>query len=572
MEVYRMNSVFLIIFSLFTFSASVLYLYLFSRKQEKFMRYWGFSWIAYSFSLLFLLLFLNTGYDIFMELRKITDMFNLLLLLFGSYSFVHIRIPTYWYRFSLYMLLLALICIIYDFDLLSFYLPISTYQLIVTVFICYNIWKYWNIVMKERIAATVVFFTWGAIKSILSIVEIFSDMSDLYTVELLMSNLLNFCILIIYIMYTQKEGGIASDLYNDLIENSKDVVFFYKVRPYRAFDYISPSVETITGFPQASFYDDPDMFMKLTDDRSRDNMEVIFYGKAPEDESFVFEMTRANDEKFWGEFSFTLINGDDGMPDAVEGTFRDITKIKTAQLEHINATRSRNTLLSYISHELRTPITSIAGFLTALSDGTMNSEEEKQEAMDIITSKTMTLKKLVDDLDQLTKLETHQFDFDFMAYTAGDITEMLINSHSSDIRNSGFDLSIDCDLRDLHRYWIIADRGRIAQVFSNLVTNAMKYSGEKKEISFHFSIDEPKDNFVAAVSDSGIGIKENQLAHIFDRFYRADTENSRKVEGRGLGLTLCKEIINAHQGDIFAESTYGHGSTFTFIIPLYKEA
>ena len=105
----------LVFIALFTFAASTLYFYIFSRKQEKFMQYWGFSWIAYSMSLLCLLCFFASPNDLFLELRKVVDMFNLLLLLFGSYSYTHIKVPTYWYRFSLYLLLLAVICMIYSF-------------------------------------------------------------------------------------------------------------------------------------------------------------------------------------------------------------------------------------------------------------------------------------------------------------------------------------------------------------------------------------------------------------------------------------------------------------------------
>ena len=198
-----MNFSFIIIFSIFIFATSILYFYLFSRKQERFMQFWGFAWVAYSLSLLCLLCFMNTDNQFYMKMRKVIDMFNMLLLLFGSYSFVHIRIPTYWYRFSLYLLLLALICIYYDFDLLSFYLPISTYQLIVTIFICYNIYKLWHIARGEKIIATIIFFIWGFSKAAFSIAEVFADIDSLYITEILLSNLLNFCILMIYVMYTQ---------------------------------------------------------------------------------------------------------------------------------------------------------------------------------------------------------------------------------------------------------------------------------------------------------------------------------------------------------------------------------
>ena len=120
-----MDSVWITVFAALTLVVSTLYFYMFSRNKEKFMQFWGFSWIAYSCSLLCLLCYLNTHSDVFLELRKVIDMFNLIFLLFGSYSFMHVRIPDYWYRFSLYLILLALLCVVYDLDLLSFYLPIS---------------------------------------------------------------------------------------------------------------------------------------------------------------------------------------------------------------------------------------------------------------------------------------------------------------------------------------------------------------------------------------------------------------------------------------------------------------
>ena len=133
-------------------------------------------------------------------------------------------------------------------------------------------------------------------------------------------------------------------------------------------------------------------------------------------------------------------------------------------------------LLSYISHELRTPITSIAGYLTAISDGTISSREEKHEAMEIITAKTLILKKLVDDLGQLSKMQTHQFTFDFTLCTITDAADLLITSNIGDARAAGFEISIDYDEITLSHYWAVLDLDRINQVFSNLITNAIKYS------------------------------------------------------------------------------------------------
>ena len=569
-----MNFTWLLIFAILTFLISTMYFYMFSRKQEKFMQYWGFSWVAYSCSLLCLVLYFSEPLEIFLEIRKVIDMFNLLLLLFGTYSFMHVKTPAYWYRFSLYMLLLAVICMVYRFDLLSFYLPISIYQIIITIFICYNVFRKWNVAKGERIIAVLVFLTWGFGKSLLSIAEIFISLEyNLYITELMLSNIVNFCILTIYVVYTRSENDLVDSLYKTVVENSKDAFFYYKLQPYNAFQYVSPSIEDFTGFTPSSFYSNPQFYLHMVSDDQVEEITDIFNPKEAYSELHTIELCRKSGEKFWGEFSCTVLNDEHGEPIALEGTLRDVTKLKTAEMEQLEATRGRNMLLSYISHELRTPITSIAGYLTALSDGTMSSDKEKAEAMDIITSKTLTLKKLVDELDQLTKIETHQFTFNFESYTAAEATAMMISCSVSDARSAGFDVYIDYDANLLSDHWIIIDADRINQVFSNLVNNSIKYSMNTKKLWLDFEIDDNEENFMVSVKDSGIGIKDQHISHIFDRFYRADVKDNtlHTIEGRGLGLTLCKEIINAHQGEIFAESTYGTGSTFTFIIPIFKE-
>ena len=567
----------LICIALFTFAVSALYFYIFFRKQEKFMQYWGFSWIVYSMSLLCLLCFFTSYNDIFLELRKVVDMFNLLLLLFGSYSYTHLKVPTYWYRFSLYLLLLAVICMVYSFDLLSFYLPISVYQLIITGFLCYNIiWKKWNLIIGERIVAALIFFLWGAMKSAGSICEVLMPVAaSYYVTEILMSDLVNFCIMAIYVAYTRRESRLASDLYRTVVDNSRDVIFYYKLQPYEAFEYISPSIREVTGYPQSAFYNDPGMFLRLVDSTHEEEIRDLFTAKSPARDHIVIEMVGKDGEAFWGEFTCTIIRSQEvEEPVALEGSFRDITTIKTAELDQIHAARSRNMFLSYISHELRTPITSIAGYLTAISDGTVDGEEDKQEAMEIITSKTLVLKKLVDDLDQLSKMQTHQFTFDFTLCIIPDAADFLITGNLGDARSAGFEVSVDYDEVALAHHWIVADLDRINQVFSNLITNAIKYSDKRKELHITFKVDDTAENFIISVADRGMGIRESQLIHVFDQFYRAENnqkDGKNRTEGRGLGLTLCREIMLAHQGDIYAESTFGEGSTFTVIIPLYKE-
>lgn len=569
-----MDFTWMLILAILTFTLSIFYFFLFSRRQERFMQFWGFSWVAYSCSLLCLLLYFSEPAPLFLELRKVIDMFNLLLLLFGTYSFIHIKTPTYWYRFSLYMVLLAFICILYNFDLLSFYLPISIYQIIITLFICFNIFKKWNVSQKEKAISIIVFLTWGIGKSTLSIIEIFIDLDyNLYIIELMLSNIVNFCTLTIYIVYTRSNRILVDNLYKTVVENSRDAIIYYTLMPHRSFRYISPSIEDLTGFPVTSFYSDPKFYLNMVTGNQIDEIDEIFQHAQSSSEPHTMELSKKDGEKFWGEFKCTPIYDKYGNPEAVQITLRDVTKLKTAEMEQLNSTRSRNMLLSYISHELRTPITSIAGYLAAINDGVMDSPQERKEAMDIITNKTLTLKKLIDDLDQLTKLETNQFTFDFSAYTAADSVEYMLDGNLNDARSSGFSVDVRCDMDELKKHWIIIDIDRIKQVFNNLVTNSIKYSGSNKNMIFLFEIDNNNENFIVSVKDSGIGISDRHISHIFDRFYRVSRNDTGldNIEGRGLGLTICKEIITAHQGEIYAESVYGEGSTFTFYIPLFKE-
>ncbi len=562
----------LLFFAIFSFAISISYFYMFSHKQETVLQFWGFSWIAYSVSLLCLVFFLNHQNIMLLELRKVIDMFNLLLLLFGTYAFVHIKIPAYWYRFSLYLVLLAIICIIYGFDLYAFYWPISVYQIIVTAFTIYIIARYWKISKTEKVISLLVFLIWGVGKTVLSFTAISSILSgNAYVIEIILSNIVNFCILTLYIKQMGDKASLADALYQTVVNNAKDAIFYFKIRPYEAFEYVSPSVGTLTGYQPSDFYSNPRIYVQLVADNYFDIIEDAFHGNISHTDRHIIPFIRKNGETFWGEINFTVLKDEKDEPIAVEGILRDISMLKYAELTQISEKENRDKQLSYISHELRTPVTLIAGYLTAIEDGTLSSEAERSEAMKIITAKTMLLKTLIDDLEQLSRLETHQFTFDFTTYTITDLTDSLIKENHADIEASGFEVEFIFDAAKLQKHWIIADQNRINQVFSNIIVNALKYSADHKKIIVTFDLDYSEENFVVSVRDYGIGIPPDKLPYIFNRFYR-DNNNAPTIHGRGLGLTICKEIIIAHGGKIAAVSNPDFiGSKFTFTIPLYKE-
>ncbi len=552
------------------FVLAIIYICSFIKKKDRFMITCGAAWIAYGIGVLCCVFFLYQGAEEFLIVRKVMDMGNIVILLLASYSFMHVSPPQYWYRFSLYLMILAVADIIYKFSLLSFYLPISLYQFVISLFLCYNIAKKWNglAFTKNLILGTC--FLWGAGKAAFSIFEAATGEVKVFLVlEIILFISINFSILITYLERRRDTAHIEGNLYQRVIENSKDAIFYYKIRPYKAYEYISPAVESLLGYSPAEFYNNPDLLREIAEQEYMDEMTYFLQEDDDRYKVISAELYTKEGKKLWVEIGCTALRDSNGEIEAIQGSIRDITEIKSAEVELINLTRSRNMLFTYVSHELRTPITSIVGYMTAINDGVFATEEEKAEAMDIISQKISTLKKLIDDLDQLSKLETHQFNFDFQAFNTSELTEMLISTNIGDVRSKGFNIEVKTDLRSLEAYWIIADDERINQVFVNLLSNAMKYSDERKKLMVSFSVDEAKTNYVVSVTDSGTGIKTEDIPFLFDRFYRA--EYNRNREGRGLGLTLCKEIIEKHQGTIFVESEYGKGSTFTFIIPLHKE-
>lgn len=559
-------------FIILTLFMSFVYFYMFARRQELYVRYWGFCWIVYSLSLLFLILSINKAIIELLELRKILDLLNILFLLFGAYAFMHTRIPTYWNRFFLYITMWLLLGMIYKFDSLSMYLPVSMYQVIITAMLCYIVYKYWSVPVVEKGLCISVFLLWGVGKAALSIVEIYYyDVSSLYLMEIIFSNILNFAIFIIYLQKTRDEITIADRLYRIIAENANDAIFYYALKPQPAFTYVSPSIESLTGYTPDEFYQNPRFYLEITDSEHFEDAKAIFSGKQQPHTGSTFLLHHKNGSVFWGEFNSSILYKDD-IPVAVEGIIRDVTRMKNAETQLRSAKQSRDLLLSYVSHELKTPITSIIGYVNALNDGTVATPKGRSDALEIISSKALLLEHLINDLFQLSKLESNQFSFDLMHLSALDLSQQLISKHTLDIKSAGIRPVIELDSKALSGKNIIADPKRIDQVFTNIIFNAIKYTEPKSKIKIKFGTDQDQKNYVVSISDNGVGIPQEDLPYIFDRFYKTHTPTRLgKEPGSGLGLTISKEIITAHKGSISVKSNLGKGSTFTFSIPIYYD-
>ena len=223
------------------------------------------------------------------------------------------------------------------------------------------------------------------------------------------------------------------------------------------------------------------------------------------------------------------------------------------------AERQRRSMIADVAHELRTPLSNIQGYLEAVRDGLV---EPTPETIDTISDQAALLSHLVEDLRVLALAEAGSLRLDRQRVSLEPILRAAVESFAPRARAKGVDLTIDAapDLPPVE-----ADAARIAQVTGNLIENAVFQTPEGGDV--RLSAEAEEGSVRVAVEDTGPGIEPGELERIFDRFYRVDPSRTRTTGGAGLGLTIARQLVEAHGGVIYAQSTPGVGSRFVFELP-----
>ena len=221
----------------------------------------------------------------------------------------------------------------------------------------------------------------------------------------------------------------------------------------------------------------------------------------------------------------------------------------------------RKEFLQNLSHELKTPIFSIQGYIETLINGAINNPEVNIKFLERTGANIQRLVNLVDDLDEISKLESGELKLNYQPFVIQDLVKEVFELLSDKLTEKGIVCSIKkgCD----QAISVSADKEKIRQVLINLIDNAIKYGKQNGTIEASF-YKVPSKTVLTEITDNGIGISDEHRLRIFERFYRPDTARSRKVGGSGLGLAICKHIIEAHQQTIDVRSTTDVGSTFGF--------
>lgn len=229
--------------------------------------------------------------------------------------------------------------------------------------------------------------------------------------------------------------------------------------------------------------------------------------------------------------------------------------------------QAKSNFVSNVSHELKTPLSLLSLFSEILELGRVNTEEKKTEYYRIIRHESLRLNKMIDNILDFSKIEAGRKTYDFAEGDMSKVIEDVLSGYRYQIINFGFD--IQTNIRP-DPPPVLIDRDAMAQAISNLVDNAIKYSGEVKKLSIRMETLE--SDLSIEIADHGIGIPRAEQAKIFEKFYRVGNGLVHDVKGSGLGLSLVKHIIEAHNGTISVESDVGQGSRFRILLPLARRA
>ena len=225
--------------------------------------------------------------------------------------------------------------------------------------------------------------------------------------------------------------------------------------------------------------------------------------------------------------------------------------------------QAKSTFVSNVSHELKTPLSLISLFSEILELGRVKNEEKRTEYYRIIRHESRRLNKTIDNILDFSRIEAGRKKYELVHGDMAEVIDSVLSTHRYQIMNSGFDVQTDIQ-RDLPP--VLVDREAMAQAISNLLDNAIKYSGKVKQLSISAKTLGP--DLSIEIADHGIGIPRAEQAKIFEKFYRVGNGLVHDVKGSGLGLSLVKHIIEAHNGTISVESDVGKGSRFTILLPL----
>ncbi|WP_165763903.1 sensor histidine kinase [Halalkalibacter urbisdiaboli] len=263
------------------------------------------------------------------------------------------------------------------------------------------------------------------------------------------------------------------------------------------------------------------------------------------------------------DFSLETCHCKDEIGQVVDAFEEMRIRLKESIETNLKVDNNRKELISNISHDLRTPVTAIKGYVEGIRDGVANNPEKLDRYIETIYKKASDLDKLIDELFFYSKLDLKRVSFHFEEVNSNDYLQDCIDDLRIDFRCKN--VHFNYENNNLYETTVMADRVQLKRVILNIIENSLKFI-EKEEKRISVTLKEEAEYVAIEITDNGIGISSEHLPLIFDRFYREDSARSNENGGSGLGLAIAKEIILAHGGRICAESKLGDGTTIRFTL------
>lgn len=342
------------------------------------------------------------------------------------------------------------------------------------------------------------------------------------------------------------------------VENASDQIFI--TDPEGQLIYANTAIERVTGYkPMEVLGKTPGKLWgsKMTDEYYTKMWEIIKDKK----EIFLGEVNnvRKNGEAYTAALSISPVLDEKKEVMFFIGIERDISKEKEVE-------RMKNEFIGLASHQLRTPLTGIRWFAELmLRNKEGNLSEQQLDFLNQIYQSNQRMIKLVNELLDISHIETgRKFEIVKKDFMIREATEEILTENIALVKSKELNIvnELPADLS------IFADYVKIKQVLLNIISNATKYSPEKKTVTIGFTERPDKGDRVYFVKDEGIGVPEAQQGRLFEKFFRADNAAGQDPDGTGLGLYIAREICRAHGGEMWFESVEGQGTTFFFSIPL----
>ena len=368
----------------------------------------------------------------------------------------------------------------------------------------------------------------------------------------------------------------SEEKYRNITENIDDFLFTFEriglaLRPI----FCTSSIQKVTGYTQAEFLTDSKIFLKAI--HPSDFVQIkpklinLLKSRIQLSGEFEFRIINKQGNIVWVRSKINLVRSGTGRIQKIFGLVSDVTfrkraeeelKKSTQNLIKLNETKDR--FISIISHDLRTPFSSILGFTDLLANDEELTDDERKQYVKYIQESSRSMLALVNSLLDWTRLQTGRIKFEPQKI---DISKIILDSVNA-LSGAAMQKGIDVRSHINQMLYLFVDKSLILQVFNNLISNAIKFTNKGGFVDVLF---EPVSNsrFVRfSIKDTGVGIKEDDLTKLFSVDAKFTSEGTAGEKGSGLGLSLVKEIIEKHGGTISVESEYGKGTEFIFTLPI----